>query len=369
MKKIAIIGGGYLQLPLVLKSKEIGLETHCFSWAKDAVCKDFSDFFYPISITEKNEILKVCEEVNIDGITSIATDLAVKTVCFIAEKLMLTTNSYNSAIICTDKFLMREALKKNNIKVPKYQLFSDKYPLTDFKLPVIVKPTDRSGSRGVMRVNNISDFSFAIKNAISESFSKVIIIEEFISGVEISVETISWEGKHYILGITDKKTTGEPFFVEIEHHQPSLLDKTIIFRLEEETKKSLNALNIMYGASHSEFIITEANEIYCTEIGARMGGDFIGSDLIELSTGYDFLKGVIEIAMGKFTTPISKLSKYSGVYFLCKQTINLLDIIKNPKTYQQIIKTELIEGDIILAKNSGDRSGYFIYQNDQKFFP
>ena len=128
------------------------------------------------------------------------------------------------------------------------------------------------------------------------------IIEEFVERREISVESISFEGKHYILQITDKVTTGAPFFVELEHHQPSSLSEDIQNKVRKIVNHALDSLHIQYGACHSESKITEGG-IFVIEIGARMGGDFIGSHLVQLSTGYNFFKGVVEVALGAFHKP------------------------------------------------------------------
>ena len=117
------------------------------------------------------------------------------------------------------------------------------------------------------------------------------------------MEFISYQGKHYPLQITDKVTTGAPHFVELEHHQPADLTLEQYSEIYRLTTKALDALGVTNGASHSEYRITEKGKIYVMEIGARMGGDFIGSHLVQLSTGYDFLRGVIEVALGEFTPP------------------------------------------------------------------
>ncbi|MBE0649342.1 MAG: ATP-grasp domain-containing protein, partial [Bacteroidales bacterium] len=335
-QKLAIIGASYLQMPLVLKAKELGIETHCFAWEEGAVCKPFVDVFYPISTIDKQKILEICEQVQIDGITSIASDVAVPTINFIAHNLGLIGNQPADTLACTNKFLMRERFKHQDVSSPMFCKIgkADAFSFIEsFKFPLIAKPVDRSGSRGVEKVNSRNELKKAIKRAQKESFANECIVEEYIDGVEVSVESISWEGIHYVLAITDKETTGAPYFVELAHHQPSLLDGNIQNKIILETKKALDALNIKFGASHSEFKITNDGEVYVIEIGARMGGDFIGSDLVYLSTGYDFLKGVIEIALGNFITPILNQKKYSGVYFLSKERENLKTFIENKSEY------------------------------------
>ena len=367
-KKLAIIGASYLQQPLVEKAKKMGLEVHCFAWEEGAVCKDIADYFYPISIIEKEQILQECQNIGIDGITTIASDVAVLTVNYVASQMGLISNPDKYSEMTTNKYLMRECFAQNNIPSPKFSLVSDgnDYNICGFQFPLIVKPTDRSGSRGVEKVLAPIQLDEAIKRAKKESFSDTAIIEEFVTGREISVESISYKGKHYILQITDKVTTGAPYFVELEHHQPSSLPDTIQSQVKDIVLHALDALHIQYGASHSELKITEDGDIRVIEIGARMGGDFIGSDLVRLSTGYDFLEGVILVAMGKFVEPVITEKSYSGVYFLSKETERLKKIIDHRYNYPEIIKAEITDDTLKNIECSADRSGYFIYMTDHK---
>ena len=123
-----------------------------------------------------------------------------------------------------------------------------------------------------------------------------------------------------------------------------------------------------YGASHSELKITEDGDIRVIEIGARMGGDFIGSTLVRLSTGYDYLEGVIKIAMGEFIEPQIAEHNYSGVYFLCKETESLKLIIENWRNYPEIVEARITDSILRNIECSGDRSGYLIYKSDNKIF-
>ena len=364
-KKLAIIGASYLQLPLVERAKKMGIETHCFAWSEGAVCKEIADFFHPISILEKEAILQKCIEIEIDGITTIATDMAVPTICYVAEKMNLISNTYNSSIISTNKSDMRKAFEKGNCSIPKFiEVTNCINNLEGFKFPLIVKPIDRSGSRGVTKVHCEKDLSEAINYAINDSFSKKAIVEEYIEGDEVSVETISWKGQHTILTITDKVTTGPPHFVELAHHQPSNLQTDIQEKIKGETIKCLNALEINYGASHSEFKITPDGEVFVIEVGARMGGDFIGSHLVELSTGYDFLQGVINISLGKYEAPILESNNFSGVYFLCKETEHILPYFSQENDFE--IQKEIQNYNLKSITNSNERSGYLIYQANKR---
>ncbi len=369
-QKIAIIGASYLQLPLILKARENNIETLCFAWEKNAVASEHCDTFYPISILDKDAILEVCRREKIDGITSIASDVAVPTVSYVAEKMHLVGNSVASAELCTNKYLMRNTLSGAGLKSPKYVFVSsrDTQHINTMQLtyPLIVKPVDRSGSLGVTKITQPCELPNAVEYAQKVSLVGEAIVEEFVNGTEVSVETVSWAGRHHHLCITDKETSGDPHFVELAHHQPSLLPDEICTKIRTDTARGLEALHLKNGASHAEFIVA-GEEIFVTEIGARMGGDFIGSDLVQLSTGYDFLEAVIEISLGHFHPPAIELGQYSGVYFYSIETPDVLNLISNPALSPEIVRAQLTSNENKLLESSSDRGGYAIYQASRRF--
>lgn len=371
-KKIAIIGASYLQLPLVLKARELGFEVICFAWPDGAVARSACDTFYSISVTEKEQILEVCRSERIDAITSIASDIAVPTVAYVSKHLNLIGNTPESAYISTNKYAMRKTLSSSMAKCPIFLKISESTDLSEktqgLRYPLIVKPCDRSGSAGVTKVEKAEDLVTAAEVALTLSLEHEAIIEEFIAGVEVSVETISWQKSHYILAITDKVTTGAPHFVELAHHQPSRLPAATQAEIRRQTLAALTALGIDYGASHAEFLITEKGNVFVTEVGARMGGDFIGSDLVKLSTGYDFLKSVIDVASGAFSPPQQEVCSRScsGVWFFSRNTPHVLTYIRNQDQYPEIVRAEVSSLDLPELTKSADRSGYFIYRGDRR---
>ena len=368
MKKIAIIGANEFQNKLVLKAKELGIETHVFAYEKNGggVAKKNSDFFYPISIIEKEKILEVCKKIKIDGICSIASDLAMPTVNFIASKLNLVGNSLECTKLTTNKYAMRNQLNENDLPCPKYFLINSEFNINNLKninldYPLIVKPTDRSGSRGIYKVNNEKELKNGIKNSLKESFSKEIIIEEFIEGNEYSVEAVSQNGIHKIIQITRKFTTGSPHFIETGHIQPACLSKEITKKICDIIIRSLDVLKVSNGASHSEIKIFN-DEVKIIEIGARMGGDFIGSDLVNISTGVDFLKLVLDISLGKEifkNFPIIENKNIAFVKFIfIKEDLEKFDKIKSK--YKKNILESSFEKKLKNVTDSSTRNGYYI---------
>lgn len=372
MKKIVIIGANSFQNPLILKAKEMGYETHVFAWQDGSIGERTADYFYPISIVEKDEILEKCREIQPDAVVTIASDLANITVQYVASRLGLPSNSDENILISTNKYAMRQAFMDNGVASPKFAKVSEETDLAEATVqmtyPVIVKPTDRSGSRGITKVNQFDEIPAAVKAAIENSFEKCAIIEEFIDGEEYSCECVSYGGKHHVLAVTKKYTTGYPHFIETGHMEPAPISKELRDKVATEIPKALDALQIQNGASHSEFKITDEGEVRIIEIGSRMGGDCIGSHLVHLSTGYDFVKMVIQTALGEEPALIPEHGpKYAGIRFIFnKEDLKVYeDVQKNqPKLINYVSEIEEVgEHEVV---DSSTRFGYFIIVSDSE---
>lgn len=365
-QKIAIIGASYLQEPLIQKAKARGIETHVFAWAADDVGEKSADYFYPISITEKEEILEKCKEIGIDGICTIASDLAAVTVGFVANELGLVGNTMESVLMSTNKHLMRQCFEKNGDPSPKSILVNNMDDLKDVKLdyPIIVKPTDRSGSRGITKLYNSDGLIEAIERAVEKSFENCALVEEFVTGKEYSVEYISWKGKHSFLSLTQKYTTGAPNFIETGHLEPALVDSVTIEKVRKIVEHALDTLGIEYGASHSEIKISDTGEIKIIEIGARMGGDNIGSSLVNLSTGYDFVSGVIDVSLG--IEPIVKTinKTNAAIRFVLKdEDRKVLETLKANNSEMLLDENVQSISDREVC-DSNSRFGYFMFASN-----
>ena len=361
MKKLAIIGASYLQEPLIQKAKSMGIETHVFAWAANDVGEKSADYFYPISIIEKEQITQKCREIGIDGICTIASDLAVITVNYVANQLHLNANSMECTRLSTNKHLMREAFEKNGDPSPRSILVEDVTDLSGITLqyPVIVKPLDRSGSRGITKLESAEELREAIENAKEQGFEKKALVEEFASGQEYSVEFISWKGKHHFLAVTEKFTTGAPHFIETGHVEPARLSDEMCEQVKRVVSHALDSLQITMGASHSEIKIDQDGNIRLIEIGGRMGGDYIGSHLVEWSTGVDFLENVICVALGQDINIVSKHKPYAAAIRFGKDDLETLNIIQreHPEYLKVVDVSDDIEGNVA---DSSDRHGMYL---------
>lgn len=365
MKKIVIIGANGFQRPLIKKAKQMGYETHVFAWREGATGAEDADRFYEISIIEKEKILEICREIMPEGVVTIGSDLANITVQYLAEKLGLTGNTEDCIKKSTNKYLMREAFQKAGIPVPFFQSAGQGEKVEISRYPVIVKPTDRSGSRAITKVEKPEELKKAVQEAIEQSFEKRAMIEEYLPGAEYSVETVSYEGKHTCLAVTKKFTTGAPHYIEKGHLQPAPLSEALLTKVEKMVFQALDALDIKYGAAHSELRIDEEENIHIIEIGSRMGGDCIGSDLVPLSSGYDYVKMVVDIACGRPPVISPGSARVASIRFLmCERDKKHLDFLK--KNYPQYIKKEEIteKVDFSSITDSGTRPGFYILQTD-----
>lgn len=363
-KRIAIIGASYLQLPLILKAKDMGYETHVFAWKANDVGETAADFFYPISIVEKEEILRVCRELQVDGICSIASDLAMIAVNYVANDLGLQGNSIEATNRSTNKHEMRLAFEQGGDPSLNSMIVDEKTDLIDLpiKYPVVVKPTDRSGSRGIRKLEDARGLEEAIQKALEESFEKKALIEEYAEGEEYSVEGLSYRGEHHILAITQKHTTGGPNYIETGHVQPAEIGEGLKDKIEKTVIHALGSLGIENGASHSEIKIDSRETIRIIEIGGRMGGDCIGSDLVRLTTGVDYVKAVIQVACGEEPdlTSHHKGIKAEVRYIFNREDIEELDRIKKNDPEQLIKIVDYHPERIGHITDSSNRAGCYI---------
>ncbi len=371
MKKIAIIGASYLQVPLILKAKEIGLETHVFAWLDGSIGRKYADFFYNLSIIEKDKILNECVKLNISGITTVGSDVAVETVNYIADYMNLAGNSTFTTKYTRDKLLMRQLFEENKLPTVKFYKLEPDSDLTSLKLnfPIMIKATDRSGSRGINYVAtpNTDKIKLAFEESLNESFTNSVIAEEFFDGKQISVEMISQNGIHHFVGITEEFYSGIPNFVEIGHIVPAKISNELLEDIIILTKKILSVVKIENGASHTEIRINDNNEFCIIEVASRMGGDF--RDLMILNSyQYDYLKNTLKVALGE-NIDIPKNNTNSGYSFI-KWILNQNDLIKVLKfeNLVKIIQKDIPEITKITAKeikDSSNRFGYILAMSDE----
>lgn len=362
-KKIAIIGASLGQLPLCLQAKGMGLDVYVFAWDKDAVCKPYADHFVPISITEKEAIAQYCKEQGIQGVASNGSDTTAKVVSYIATKLNLNGVNYDDFILAQDKHYVRQISQEISelTQIREYK-YDQETQVSEY--PCIVKPINGYAKIGVSLANNEDEFRSAIKYATANNSQ--IMIEEFAPGKEISVETISFKGQHFIVQTTDKDSSGAPHFVELGHHQPAQLSDVVLNKLHAIIPALLSKLKYNNGPAHIEFK-HNGDDVYLIEVNLRGGGDEISNKLVQLSTGHNFLKYIIEVALGDFRGIEEKhSSSCAGIYYLCQQTKQYLPYFEDFNKPSWLVEQHLDNKDLNQSTTNYDRNGYLIYQSDHK---
>lgn len=371
-KKIFIVGASYLQLPAIIKAKEMGLEVAVADMNPEAIGVSYADKFYNVSTIDEKGIYEASKDFGADGITTLATDMPMRAVAYATSKLGLNGISYDTAIKSTDKGEMIKTFKEKNVSHPWFFILNDKNHISQIinkiVYPCISKPLDSSGSRGVVLIKDASELMESILYSFEYSRKNGIIIEEYLEGKEVSVEIIVENGTVHILAVTDKITTGSPYFVEMGHSQPSQISDIDVRNIKNLASKAVLALGIINGPAHVEIMLTK-NGPKIIEVGARLGGDFITTHLVPLSTGIDMVKAVINLACGEKIDIIPKFEKGSAIRFLSSKpgVINKIDGLENAKQVDGVIEAEILKNIGEESKeicNSHDRLGYVIAQGN-----
>lgn len=361
MDKIAIIGTSVGQRELYVKAKSAGYYTIGFSWDKSPDILRYIDRFYNISIKEKDEIVRICREESVIGVVSNGSELTAQISSYVAEQLELPCTSYTTILNIQNKKWVRK-MTQNIIGLSQinYKLYDDN---CTYSFPCIVKPVIGGGKCGVSYVSCSSNLIKAIQYAQAQK--EPILIEDYIDGKEVSVETISFNGNHYIIQITDKDSSGPPHFVELGHHQPSELPDESKKQINNIIPVLLNKIGFTNGATHIELKISDSG-IFLIEVNPRGGGDLISNKLVELSTGYDYIFAMIQVATGRFTyEPVNK-DCYSGIYFLTKQTEQMLPYFETAKQHDWYVEGEIFSNDLKVSLGNAMKNGYVIYKSNHK---
>ena len=373
MKKLAIIGGGVMASYFGEACHRLGYESHYFTMPDGKVDDGIVDVYHEINIFEKEKIVDICKEIGVDGVVA-TTELSVSIAAYVAEQLGLLGLPYEVAQVITDKYRNRECIKGlSDLLSPKYVEATCLKDIedSDVPYPMILKPINLGGKRGITVVYNKGELAKAFEYA-SNSFRKgttpVIIAEQFLDGgMECSVESISFKGKHTIIQITQKDSSGAPHCVELGHHQPAPLSVEIWDKVFRGVSSGLTAIGVTNGPCHTEIKVING-EVYLIEFNARPGGDHIWWPMVELSTGYNIFAGVIKAAIGEFDISETKKLKhnYAGIYFVTKQTEYLKDLFDKCENYSWCWKKynpnkELNE----LLQNGEEKNNYFIYCSEK----
>ncbi len=308
MKKILLLGGSAQQIVAIETAKRLGYYTVLCDFLKDNPGQYVADKFYLVSTTDKDAVLKVAELEKIDGILAYASDPAAPTAAYVAEKMGLPGNPYESVEILCNKDLFRKFLAENHFCTPKANGYENLENATmdlkcgKFKYPVIVKPVDSSGSKGVSRIDSFDDAKEKLESAMLFSRRKKIIIEEFVEkyGYQIAGDGLSVNGRlvfRYFANDHFNNKCVNPF-VPISASFPYNMPKKIQDKVHAEIQRLLDLLHMQTTTYNFDMRIDSNYNVYLMEVAPRDGGNYI-PNVIKYATGVDLVECAIKAAMGE----------------------------------------------------------------------
>lgn len=366
--KLAVIGAGYMADIIIKRAKSMGITTYCFAWEKGAVAKASADYFYPVSVTEKEAIADYCRDIGVDGVVA-AASVSIPAAAYACEQLGLPGNPLEVATNIRKKdYVRRKTRDIPGLAQVRYEVLSDigEFEKGAWDYPIIIKPTDSGGKDGVIIADSAEDLEEAFRYA--KNGHNNLIVESYIGGREYSVESLSYQGQHYVIQVTEKDNSGSPHFVELAHHQPASLSDDIRARIESVIGQILSAVGIQNGPCHTEIKINNG-DIYLIEVNGRLGGDHISYPLTELSSGYPYITGVIQAALGCLEPVVLDRTRkaFASVFFVTKQTEYLkplFDVCQDEDWCYE--KHKASDELVLLQQNNGFRINYFIYYSEKE---
>lgn len=301
-----MLGGGFLQNFVIRKAKAMCYYVLCLDADPNALGFQIADEHAVINITDEEACLTYAREKQVDGVLTAATDFSVLTMSRIAKEMHLPGINYNSAKIIKNKASVRKRLFEaqaddtdNSYEIDSIEAIDEILPKVKF--PIMMKPVDGSGSRGASKVEKAEDFAKAAEFAMSVSITHRAVAEPFIEGKEYGVESFVDNGVVHVLAVMQKDMTKPPYYAELGHAIPSGLNPELETKVKTCVYRAICALEINHGSVNMDLLITNEGNVHIVDIGARMGGNLIGSHIIPTGTGIDYMGNMIRAAVGDTT--------------------------------------------------------------------
>lgn len=371
-KAVLIFGVGPLQQSIINRAKKMGLYTVGIDPCEDATCRGDVDAFEVVGGQDYEGTCAVVEKYGIDAIVTAATDKPLVMMARIAAKYGFPFYSVETAQWSTDKFQMKHRFELGDVPHAKGRLVKSVDETDDMVYPVIVKPRDNSGSRGVKLCRTKEELEQSMAEALEYSKLDSVLVEEFIEGPEYSIEGLHYYGKSEVIQFTEKKTTEFPYNVELGHIQPANISDENKQKIREIVAKIGKALKFENCPSHTELKINERG-IFVIETSPRLGGDYITSTLTPLSTGINMEDLLLHIALGEdVDTQTGREEKASGVCFLnlpCGKVTAIDSAINEASSWPNVYSfaTSLKVGDEVHPITSSlNRYGQFIVMGETR---
>ena len=377
MKTLLILGAGKEQVAAITAARAKGIRTLVLDMNRDAEGAGLADEFHAVSTRDREAVLTFVAGYpgKIDGVMTIASDIP-HMVSAAAEAAGARHIPKDVADLCVHKLNMKERLREGSVNVPAFARVTRLEDLEAFiarvGFPVVIKPVDNSGARGVQRLTQGMDIAAAFTYAQGFAYSGEVIAEKFISGLQISTEGLFHDGRFHCTGFADRNYTrlddAVPFMVEDGGDIPTVLGEAQKKLVEMEFEKAARALGIDWGPAKGDMIFGEDGKAYVIEIAARLSGGNFCYDKVPWSTGVDIVDILVDMAVGNPVdparfTPTRNLATSQRYFFPAAGTIRQIDGLSTAKTLPHVRKVDVWAkpGEkVAAAENHPSRVGYVI---------
>jgi len=369
---LLILGAGPAQTPAIRLAKQLGLRTLAIDPSPEAEGFAFVDERHVFDLADTENCVAVASKAKVNGVLTLGADYPVPMVAKICESLALPGITSTAAARATNKRLMRQALSHSSVPCPaSYPAQNLEQALQAFVAisgETIIKPTIGNGGRGITRIHADApntQVQAAFERATAFTRGDGVLVEQFVEGPEFSVETITRSGQTQVVAVTDKLTSGYPYYVEVGHSQPTGLTNALLDQVTQTAVAAVEALGIDGSPGHTELRLGVEGPVVM-EVGARLGGGYICSDLVPLSLGVDLVQAAIELALDREPNLTPKHRRGAAIRFL-QPTPGTIERIEGVQEAQQLsgchrVCVEAQPGDIIQPlKDSDGRMGYVIF--------
>ena len=378
-KKILLLGGLKYLIPVIKKAKSLGYYVITCDYLPDNIAHKYSNEYHNVSILDKNAVLELAQELKIDGIVSFAVDPGVLTAAYVAKEMGLSSpGPYKSIEILQNKGMFRDFLRENNFNVPNSKSYTDINKALqefNFRLPVIVKPVDSAGSKGVSKVCKIVELEEAIVYALEFSPAKSFIIEDYLDcvGYPSDTDCFSVNGSLEFITFSNQRfdlKSPNPY-APSGFTWPSTMSSANQDYLRSELKRLIKLLNMKSALYNIEVRVATDGKPYIMEVSPRGGGNRL-SEMIEIATGVDIITCCIKAAMGEpvpqLQNPIYKTNL--GQFILHSNKSGLFREVKISKEIQKnIVELDLwvnVKDEICSFKAANDSIGTLVLRFSEK---
>ena len=387
-----MLGGSIYQTYAIKEAVRQGHYVITCDYLPDNPGHRFAHEYYNISTTDKETVLALAKELKVDGIVAYASDPAAPTAAYVSEKLCLPTSPYKSVEILSKKHLFRQYLADHGFNVPKaksYKTFEEaEADIDNFHLPVMVKPVDSSGSKGINKLTDKSQLKAFFDDALSYSRDKIVLIEEFIvkQGPQISGDAFSVDGKlvFHCLGNEFYSNKVDKDFAPLGECWPTVMPQKIIDTLTADLQRLITSLGMKSNAYNVEAIYGQDGRVYILELGARSGGSLI-PQITALATGVDMVPYVIKAALGEdcsdlkmapvkgfwsnYMAHANETGKYAGIEydeeFKKNNLIDFVSDIKNGDFVHKYRDAQDCVGELLLMYDNAEQMNDMIKNMDK----